>query len=96
MVLEGILDPETLEVLACREGLALASDLGLQRFRMASDRINAVKSIQEGSLGSCGNVTRFTLSTFMEAKLVHEGRDANVDADRLAKSSIYSSLGRHM
>jgi hypothetical protein len=30
MVLEGILDPETLEVLACREGLALASDLGLQ------------------------------------------------------------------
>jgi hypothetical protein len=99
MVLEGILDPETLVVLACREGLALASDLGLQRFRMVSDCINAVRSIQEGSLGSCGNVIkeiRFTLSTFVEAKLVHEGRDANVDADRLAKSSTYSSPGRHV
>jgi hypothetical protein len=58
MVLEGILDPETLEVLACREGLALASDLGLQRFRMASNCINVVRSIQEGSLGSCGNVIK--------------------------------------
>jgi hypothetical protein len=36
---------------------------------------------------------RFTLSTFVEAELVHEGRDANVDADRLTKSFIYSSLG---
>jgi hypothetical protein len=35
---------------------------------------------------------RFTLSTFVEAELVHEGRDANV-ADRLTKSFIYSSLG---
>jgi hypothetical protein len=99
MVLEGILDPETLEVLACREGLALASDLGLQRFRMASDCINAVRSIQEGSLGSCGNMIkeiRFILSTFVEAELVHKGRDANVDADRLTKSSTYSSLGRHV
>jgi hypothetical protein len=29
--LEGVLEPETLEVLACREGFALSSDLGLQR-----------------------------------------------------------------
>ena len=28
--LEGYVDPETTEVVACREGLALASDLGLQ------------------------------------------------------------------
>jgi hypothetical protein len=30
-VLQGISDPETLEAMACREGLALASDLFLQR-----------------------------------------------------------------
>jgi hypothetical protein len=99
MVLERILDRETLEVMACREGLTLASDLGLQQFRMASNCINAVRSIQEGSLGSCRNMIkeiRFTLSTFVEPKLVHEGRDANIDADRLAKSSAYSSLGRHV
>jgi hypothetical protein len=33
---------------------------------------------------------------FVGAELVHEGRDANVDADWLTKSSIYSSLGRHV
>jgi hypothetical protein len=29
LVLEGCTDPETAEVVTCREGLALASDLGL-------------------------------------------------------------------
>jgi hypothetical protein len=66
---------------------------------MASDCINAIRSIQEWSLGSCGNVIKeikYTMSTFVEAELVHEGGDVNVDADRLAKSSIYCSLGRHV
>jgi ribonuclease HI len=30
IVLEGVTDLETMEVMACREGLALATDLGLQ------------------------------------------------------------------
>jgi len=29
LVLKGVSDPETMEEIACREGLALASDLGL-------------------------------------------------------------------
>ena len=48
----GILDPETLEAIACREGLALASDLLLQEIRVASDCANAIRSIQEESMGA--------------------------------------------
>ena len=36
MTLSGMSDPETLEVMACREGLALASDL-IEKVRLASD-----------------------------------------------------------
>jgi hypothetical protein len=42
MVVEGISGPETMEILSCREGLALASDVGLQNFRLACDSINEV------------------------------------------------------
>ena len=42
VVSQGITDPETMEVLAFREGLALAHDLVLHRVRLASDCANAV------------------------------------------------------
>jgi hypothetical protein len=35
---------------------------------------------------------KFTLSTFVEAELVHKGRDANVDADRPVKSSTHRGV----
>jgi hypothetical protein len=65
---------------------------------MASACINVVRSPRRES-GTYGNMIkeiRFTLTTIVEAELVHEGKDANVDADQLAKSSIYNSLGRHV
>ena len=45
LVAQGVSPPEVAEAMACREGLALASDLGLQRVRIATDCMNAVKSI---------------------------------------------------
>jgi ribonuclease HI len=44
-VFNGATDPETLEVMACREGLAVAADLLLQHLCIASDCIIAVQSI---------------------------------------------------
>ena len=46
LVVEGNTDAEVVEAIACREGLALASDLGLQAARLATDCANAVRSIQ--------------------------------------------------
>jgi len=37
LIFAGVSDPEILEVLACREGLALANDLLIQQARVASD-----------------------------------------------------------
>jgi hypothetical protein len=34
VVMEGSLEPETIEMIACKEGLALASDLLLQDFQI--------------------------------------------------------------
>ena len=45
LVVEGITSPEVAEAMACREGLALASDLDLQKIRIATDCVNVVKNI---------------------------------------------------
>lgn len=58
LVMTGITKPETLEALACREGLSLASDLLLHRVRLASDCANVVRSIHDEALGPYGHVVR--------------------------------------
>ena len=99
VVMEGLSDTETMEAMACREGLALASDLLLQNFKMASDCRNVVRSIKESGMGRYGHVVKeisARMESFASAELVHEGRCSNVDAHVLAKGSLYHSLGRHV
>ena len=82
--------------MACREGLALASDLLLQKIRVASDCANAIRSIQEESMGQYGQITkeiRATSEQFLKAEFVHECRESNHDAHSLARSAIHNSLG---
>lgn len=81
LTIAGATEPEMLEAVACREGLALASVLYLQRIRLASD---------------CNNVVRSFREDFLTFEVVHENRSTNVDAHRLARSSVYASLGRHV
>jgi hypothetical protein len=58
VVMEGVTDPETLEALACREGLSVAADLLVQNLRVASDCRNAVQSIRGDGMGSYGHIVR--------------------------------------
>jgi hypothetical protein len=51
LVYHGITDPETMEAVACREGLSLARDLPLRKMRVPSDSINTVRSIKVGMFG---------------------------------------------
>ena len=87
-----------MEVVACREGLALASDLGLQSFRIASDCANVVRSLLGEGFGRYGPIVREinVRRSFMRAEFVHEGRKSNVDAHLLARSSVNLSIGRHV
>lgn len=42
LVIEGIMNPETLEAIATREGLALADELMLRRVRLACNNNSVV------------------------------------------------------
>ena len=99
MVMEGSLEPETVEAISCKEGLALASDFLLQDFRVACDNAGVVASIREGSMGSYGHIVqeiRARSNDFRIVEFIHEGRRSNVDAHNLARSCIYANLGRHV
>jgi hypothetical protein len=49
IVFSGITDPATLKSLACREALALAKDLGINRIYVASNCKTVVSDIKCGS-----------------------------------------------
>lgn len=98
LVLEGGFDAETVEALACREGLALAADLMLQKIRLATDCIAVVKSVAGGGMGSYGHIVqelKARQQDFTSVEFVHEHWDSNGDAHTIARSSLYKSLGRH-
>ncbi|XP_071679969.1 uncharacterized protein [Lolium perenne] len=80
----GITNPEMMESLACREGLALAIDLNLQHLRLASDCANAVRAIKAGSeLVSYGQVVHEIMESgklFQSVEFVFESRSSNKDA----------------
>jgi ribonuclease HI len=92
----GISDPEIMEAMACREGLALASDLNLQHVRLASDCASAVHAIRIGVvMGRYGQLVHEIKET-QSVVCVHESRRSNTDAHNLARGSIHSSVGRHV
>ena len=82
LVLRGIVDMEVKQSIACREGMALASDLRADSFRLASDCLNVVKSIKQGGLRIYRQVIweiNARNTTFRCVEFVHEHRDSNID-----------------
>ena len=99
LVLKGYNDTEVVEAMACREGLALASGLGLHSFRVASNCANAVRSFTSKGHSRYGPIVqeindRRQSSTSAEFFL--EGRRSNDDAHLVARSSVILSIGRHV
>lgn len=99
MVFDNITDPSTLEALACREALALALDLSLDRVVIACDCKPVVEEIENGSDGKYGMIIKEIVTRARDltsCKFVFEGRAMNVDAHNLAKFSSSLEEGRHM
>lgn len=68
--------------MTCREGLSLASDLMLQKVRIATDCMNVVKNMQGCGMGLYGHTIReikARMASFSSAKIVHESRNLTVD-----------------
>jgi hypothetical protein len=99
VVLDGITEPKITEVMACREGLALAADLMLTLGRLASDCANAIRSLEGRNIGPYGQIVkeiRTRAHDFLLVDFVHENRNSNVDAHTLARSLISFDTGRHV
>jgi hypothetical protein len=56
VVVQGITEPETLEAMACRESLSVASDHLLLKIRVASNCLNYIRSIGGDERGAYGHI----------------------------------------
>jgi ribonuclease HI len=98
-VFPGNTDAETLEALACREGLALAQDIYARRIRLASDCAGVIRSLQQGTKGAYAHIVQEILETkqdFEEVGFCHEKRCSNTEAHSLARSSVLPEQGRQV
>jgi hypothetical protein len=99
VVVDGISDPRTLEAMACREAMALATDLNLQRFVVASDCAMVVNNLQENYGGSYNMITdkiKGWMKDFASVVFKHENRASNSEAHRVARSFVSVSTGRQV
>ena len=98
-MLEGYSDTEVFEAMACHEGLALASDLGLHSFLVASDYANTVRSFKGEGFGRYGTIVpeiNARRRSFTRADFVFEGRKSNDGTHLLARSSINLWIDKHI
>jgi ribonuclease HI len=99
LIIKGFTDPASLEAIACREALALAEDLALQRVYIASDCKNVVEVLREGTMGKYSSITREIAarsSSLQDCIFAHEGRSSNYEAHNLAKYSVSLDVGRQL
>jgi hypothetical protein len=97
VVFNGITDPAILEALACRDALALADDLVLNRLHVASDCKQVVTNVKEGSLGKYGAVIteiKARTTQFIHRSFAYEGRAHNYEAHNLARHALTLDAGR--
>ena len=99
LVFEGLTDPTTLEAIACREGMALALDLGVNHLQIASDCKQVINHIHQRAGGDHGSIVREILQTstlFTACNFLFEPRESNYEAHRLARFGISLPAGRHL
>ena len=95
LVIPGVEDPATLEAIACREALALASDLHIQNFAVASDCKQVISDINKGVRGRYGAViSEIQLqSVQFHCNFTFESHAVNVEAHSLAKFALTLGQG---
>ena len=99
IVLPGLTEPATLEVLASCEALALAEDLALTKIIIACDSKTIVDDINEGKGGAYEAIVKkinSMASYFVSYLVIFEVRSSNCEAHNLAKHSAILDQGRHL
>jgi ribonuclease HI len=98
--INGISCPVTLEAMACTEAMSLAADLHVRKLLIASDCLSVVKELQSKQSGGphCMVIKEILSrrSSFQDVFFIHERREANGKAHRLARSTTTLDVGRHV
>jgi ribonuclease HI len=95
LVYPGKTEADTLDALACREGVALAKDIYARRVRLASD--NVIQNLQQGTRGVYAHIVQEIVESrgeFEELIFSHEKRCSNREAHNLARFSVLDEHGR--
>ncbi|KAK1610245.1 hypothetical protein QYE76_033918 [Lolium multiflorum] len=98
-VYEGVTSPGILEALACREGLDVADDLGVDAIQVASDCLDVLKGLQGVNLGEYGSILmeiQARASSRGDTAFGHERREHNVEAHNLARFASSLPEGRYV
>jgi hypothetical protein len=99
LILKGISEPEVVDALACREGLALAQDILAPKVCLVCDSLNVVNNIKQGSWGAYCQIVKeiqAVSKTLESVEFVHERRTMNLGAHRIAHNSLCEGEGRHV
>uniref|UniRef100_K4AMQ1 RNase H type-1 domain-containing protein n=1 Tax=Setaria italica TaxID=4555 RepID=K4AMQ1_SETIT len=103
LVIPNIIEPETLESMACEEALPLAEDCGIKKMTVASDLskhpLNVIKNIKEMSRCSYMMIIQSINGrsrSFDYVRFAHEGRESNREAHYLAKHACTLGPGHHV
>jgi ribonuclease HI len=99
LTVEGISELSVLEAMACREALALARDLHVQRITVASDCLAVISDMARPYSGAYRMILKEikdSTTSFAEVSFRHESRNSNMEAHRLAHSVSSSSIGRQV
>lgn len=94
-----ILDPASLEAMACREALSLAIDLGIAHVIVASDCQEVVNNLNKDTGGLYASIIkeiRATSAQLQQCSFTFKGRESNREVLSLAKHTLGLPLGRHV
>jgi len=98
-IINGLVDPPSLEAMACNEAISLALDVDARKCIIASDCLEVIVNLHKQNLCAYSSIlrdikTRSTL--FQDVIFKHEGRCSNNEAHAIAKSVCNIMPGRYV
>jgi hypothetical protein len=85
-----------MEVIACREAIALAQDLQLNRITLVLDCLTMINALRQSFYSSFSMVldeVKSNAAQLEEVAFRHENRSSNIDAHNLARFAVSCNLG---
>ena len=99
IVINGLVDPPSLEAMACNESIFLTLDMGVHKCLIASDYLEVTVSIHKQNLCAYSTILKEIKARselLQEVILKHEGRSSNNEDHVLAKSVCNMAPGRYV